>query len=47
MKALYTAPETWIVPVTLESVLCESGTGEDMNPWNAPSPIDVPDLAIF
>ena len=38
MKALYTAPETWIVPVTLESVLCESGNiptvgGEGFDPW--------------
>lgn len=38
MKALYTAPETWIVPVTLESVLCESGDiptvgGEGFDLW--------------
>lgn len=38
MKALYAAPETWIVPVTLESVLCESGDiptvgGEGFDLW--------------
>ena len=39
MKALYAAPETWVVPVCLESVLCESGDniptvgGEGFDIW--------------
>lgn len=35
-KKLYSAPETWTVPICMESVLCQSGpasSGEDMNPF--------------
>lgn len=32
-KNSYTPPELFVIPMRMESVLCTSGTGEDMSPW--------------
>lgn len=40
MKNQYVAPETWSVPLQMESVLCQSmptSNGEMMNPWEGDS----------
>lgn len=32
-KNEYIPPELWVMPIRMESVLCTSGSGEGMDPW--------------
>lgn len=41
-KNLYTPPELWVIPIRMESVLCTSGSGEGMDPWEDGGPSFAP-----
>lgn len=32
-KNYYLPPKLWVTPIMMESVICTSGTGEGMDPW--------------
>lgn len=46
-KIDYTPPEFLVIPMRMESVLCTSGTGESMDPWENDGPAFAPSFMDF